>query len=46
MDTTRIEHLLRALEEADPADAADIADAVAAALGEGLDSAAGEEAAN
>ncbi len=44
MDTTRIEHLLLALEEADPADAPDLADAVASALAERLESAPPGEA--
>ena len=37
MDTTPLDSMLRALEEADPADAPDIADAVARALGDWLD---------
>jgi hypothetical protein len=37
MDTTPLDSLLHALEEADPADAPDFADAVAGALGDRLD---------
>jgi hypothetical protein len=37
MDTTPLDSLLHALEEADPADAPDLADAVARVLGDGLD---------
>jgi len=37
MDTTPLDSMLRALEDADPADAPDLADAVARVLGDWLD---------
>jgi hypothetical protein len=46
MDTTPLDSLLFALEEADPADAPDLADAVARVLGERLDPSRHPEAAH
>jgi len=37
MDTTPLDSMLRALEDADPADAPDLADAVVRVLGDWLD---------
>jgi hypothetical protein len=37
MDTTPLDSMLRALEDADPAEAPDLADAVARVLGDWLD---------
>ena len=37
MDTTPLDSMLRALEDADPADAPDLADALARVLGDWLD---------
>ena len=45
MDTTPLDSMLRALEDADPADAPELADAVARLLGDFLDPARHTEAA-